>query len=68
MAQAPTSELRDCDKHEGGYEYLCYKCELDRLYTALHEYGEHHEGCSYFEADDTDVCDCGFNEAWEAKG
>ena len=41
--------------------------QIDQLYAALHEYGQHHDYCIYHTTDDIDSCDCGFHEAWEAN-
>ena len=38
---------------------------INRLYTALHEYGQHHDYCISHKTDDLDQCDCGFNDSWE---
>lgn len=49
-------------------EIKALTAHVDQLGQALHEYGQHHDSCSYHGADDPDTCDCGYNEAFERPG
>ncbi len=43
---------------------LSLRADVERLQTALHEYGQHHDYCTYYKTDGIDQCDCGYNNAW----
>ena len=72
-AAAEIEQLRATSAIRSGkpFDTLAYahsQARVAQLEQALHEYGQHHEACSYHGADDPDVCDCGYNEAWIDSG